>query len=405
MSTYTPETMPTRLEVGDIILCAYSGSAKSVTLGKGAYRLEAYGAQGGYRGETYGTGGLGAYAAGTLTLPASVLLYLLAGGAGSSSSDTGLSGGGYNGGGNATYYGGGGGGASDVRLTDNTLAARILTAGGGGGAQGRASSTYKANGGDGGAETGGDGTYYNGNTTTTYTGKGGTQTAGGACGTYSTYPAETGALGQGGNAGRYYSTTYCGSGAGGGGWYGGGGGAYRYAGGGGGSSHAAAELTDATLTAGQRSGDGLVRITVLDNGAVVPPAPYQTGSTYTSVSIAWDAVEGASGYRLYIDGASSGIAVSGTAYTDDNQAYLPDQAHTYSITAVIDGAESDPSPTLTARTEFAYYTVGVLITAVTIAPNPADINAALAVSVTAHDGVIIHPMQPPYCGISYCGGW
>ena len=103
-----------------------------------------------------------------------------------------------------------------------------------GGAQGSDSARYKANGGYGGGSTGGDGAYYT--TSTTYTGKGGTQTAGGAAGVYKTYPATDGSFGQGGTAGRYSRTTDRGSG--------GGGrwlvwrpevGAYRYAGGGGGS--------------------------------------------------------------------------------------------------------------------------------------------------------------------------
>ena len=277
-----------------------------LTLDPGTYLLEVWGAQGGQYNSTYGQGGLGGYSKGTLTLTDSTNVYVYVGGKGgyvtqstSAYYATGASNnsGGFNGGANATYYGGGGGGASDIRIGQDSLYARVIVAGGGGGAQGRASATYKANGGVGGGLNGGNGTYYNGNTTTTYNGKGASISSGGAAGTYTSYPASAGTFGNGGVAGRFSSTTYRGSGAGGGGWYGGGGGAYRYAGGGGGSGWVYTEdnfntwktanstdanqysldskyyLTNASTTAGDQSftdfdgstvtghsGDGAVRI-------------------------------------------------------------------------------------------------------------------------------------------------
>ena len=42
-------TTPTKIKTGDILNCPYSGSAKSITLPKGQYKLECWGAQGGYR--------------------------------------------------------------------------------------------------------------------------------------------------------------------------------------------------------------------------------------------------------------------------------------------------------------------------------------------------------------------
>lgn len=196
----------------------------------GTYKLQVWGAQGGYYNASYGTGGLGGYSTGTITLAKGDTLYVYVGQQGGITTATGNSvvTNGYNGGGGASYYGGTGGGATDIRFTSGTwndessLLSRVIVAGGGGGAQGRNSTSYKANGGYGGGTSGGAGTYYNGNTRTTYTGKGATQTAGGAAGTYSSYPATAGSFGQGGTAGRYSSTTYRGSGGGGGGWYGGG---------------------------------------------------------------------------------------------------------------------------------------------------------------------------------------
>ena len=102
--------LPTKLSAGDVLNCPYSGQAIPVELPKGIYKLECWGAQGGYRSSaTYG--GKGGYAVGTLTLEETTILYLLAGGAG----NTGGTAGGFNGGGSRTTYPGGGG-ASDVRL-------------------------------------------------------------------------------------------------------------------------------------------------------------------------------------------------------------------------------------------------------------------------------------------------
>ena len=233
---------------------AYTGGEQTyVVPASGTYTLTVYGAQGGYLNSSYGLGGKGGYVTGKIYLTAGTVLYVYVGGQGSYTTATSTwAGGGFNGGGTATYYGGGGGGATDIRVGNNTLYHRVVVAGGGGGAQGRASASYIGNGGNGGSYTGSgnDGTYYNGNTTTTYTGKGGSQTAGGAAGVYASYPATAGVFGVGGNAGRYSSTTYRGSGGGGGGWYGGGGGAYRYAGGGGGSGYAWCQMFAGNVPAG-----------------------------------------------------------------------------------------------------------------------------------------------------------
>ena len=108
MATYDIDNLPSgyRPKTGDIINCPYKGSAKSLTLTKGTYKLEVWGAQGGYRSSsTYG--GKGGYSVGTLSLSGSLTAYLLTGGSG----NTGGTSGGFNGGGKRSSHNGGGGGS------------------------------------------------------------------------------------------------------------------------------------------------------------------------------------------------------------------------------------------------------------------------------------------------------
>ena len=69
MATYnlTSVSMPTTLEMGDILNCPYTGNKVSITLPAGRYCLECWGAQGGYRSSTE-YGGKGGYSKGILTL-------------------------------------------------------------------------------------------------------------------------------------------------------------------------------------------------------------------------------------------------------------------------------------------------------------------------------------------------
>lgn len=81
MSTYDlTSSIPSSsvLKTGDILNCPYSGSSKTITLPKGKYRLECWGAQGGYRSSS-NYGGKGGYAKGTLTLTADTVIILVAG--------------------------------------------------------------------------------------------------------------------------------------------------------------------------------------------------------------------------------------------------------------------------------------------------------------------------------------
>lgn len=228
------------LRTGDKLNCPYSGSAIQITLPKGTYELECWGAQGGTSTkDSLGVGGLGGYATGTLTLNTNTILYLLSGGQGSSTTKTNAQqGGGFNGGGHGTttntkYPCTGGGGASDIRIGQNSLYARVIVAGGGGGGFYATTSNY-AEGGRGGGTDGSQG-YHLGSSTSYTSGVGGSQTSPGASyfGTSvaSSTRTDGGGFGQGANA--LTDASY--SVGGGGGWYGGG--SARRAGGGGGSGY------------------------------------------------------------------------------------------------------------------------------------------------------------------------
>ena len=56
------------LKTGDILNCPYSGTYKSITLPKGTYKLECWGAQGGSSSYHNTTGGKGGYSTGVYTI-------------------------------------------------------------------------------------------------------------------------------------------------------------------------------------------------------------------------------------------------------------------------------------------------------------------------------------------------
>ena len=133
------------IKTGDILNFNYTGAVQSITLPKGTYTLECWGAQGGNRSQdsasaTVTGSGLGGYSIGTLTLTQLTTCYIYVGGQGGMSSSTGnvKVEGGFNGGGFASHEstgepGNGGGGATDVRIAQDSLYARVIVAGGGGG--------------------------------------------------------------------------------------------------------------------------------------------------------------------------------------------------------------------------------------------------------------------------------
>lgn len=391
----------TVIKTGDILNYAYTGAVQTVELPKGRYKLEVWGAQGGYRSSaTYG--GKGGYSVGTLDIDTALLLYLYVGGSG----NTGGTSGGFNGGGKRATYPGGGG-ATDIRLGQDSLLARVLVAAGGGsdGASSR-SGAY------GGGETGGTASSGYGSG-----GGGGTQTAGGTGGS-----SNAGTFGQGGE-GKYRSSGY--GGAGGGGWYGGGG-TYPDGsgdddkGGGGGSGWvwtgssapsgwlltATQQLTDAATTAGNvsftgptgtsetgHSGDGYARITALEVYPLTPDAPEnfrQTAKDYFSLSLAWDAAEGATSYKLYRDGALL-ATLTGTTYTDTDVS--PNSSYVYTVSGVNSEGEGTPAQ-LTASTAEGYVVQIIEISGAVLTPNPADINSKVKLAVSVSETIKI--LEPYY---------
>ena len=321
MSTYDlTSSIPSSsvLKTGDILNCPYSGSSKTITLPKGKYRLECWGAQGGYRSSS-SYGGKGGYAKGTLTLTADTVIILVAGGSG----NTGGTDGGFNGGGKRSDYAGGGGG-SDIRIKTDNYLSRVIVAGGGGSEGGPSRYGGYGGGWNGQDATDGYGSY----------GQGGTQTGNGS-GSLSTDETSTsnyGGFGFGGY-GSYYRSGY--GGAGGGGWYGGCG-AYPDQsgdddkGGGGGSGYVYYSdtapdypagctlnsdyyLTDTHLVDGDsniidydgssitgHSGDGAVRITCLEVNNVAPPTNLRAVVNGGNVTLTWNAstTSGISGYDV-----------------------------------------------------------------------------------------------------------
>lgn len=85
MATYdlSQSTTLGTLKKGDIINCPYTGEKKEITLPKGKYKLEVWGAQGGrcYNNQL-SSGGFGGYSSGNLSLSVDTVLFLYSGGEG-----------------------------------------------------------------------------------------------------------------------------------------------------------------------------------------------------------------------------------------------------------------------------------------------------------------------------------
>lgn len=275
------------IKTGDILNFNYTGAVQSVTLPKGIYTLECWGAQGGngangssgLDSSSGAPGGKGGYSMGTLLLPAKTQIYVYVGGKGGCiTSSTNDYNGGFNGGGSGGVSGsmsrsGGGGGATDIRFEQDSLYARVIVAGGGGATSWGPSNEY----GDAG---GGESSIAGSNSPGLSN-----QTSGNA-------------FGIGANA-KASSTSYNINGAGGGGWYGGisstnsvGGGSKTHGGGGSGYVYTSSTaknypsgcllnssyyLSDAKTIAGNtsftsptgssetgHSGNGYCRITVIE---------------------------------------------------------------------------------------------------------------------------------------------
>ncbi len=321
----------------------YTGEVQQLTLPKGKYILECWGAQGGYRSDAE-KGGKGGYSIGTLTLAKATDIFVYVGGQATTTD------GGFNGGGKRNTYNGGGG-ASDIRIGQDSLYARVIVAGGGG-SDGASSKAGGAGGGTSGISAT-DG-YGSG-------GGGGTQTAGGTGGS-----GNAGTFGQGGE-GLYRKSGY--GGAGGGGWYGGGG-TYPDSssdddkGGGGGSGFvwtgenapssylldATYYLTDTQTIDGTQSfndpsggtetghaGNGYVRITQLRPS---PPTNLTELHDYFGTNLSWNAPGEVTGYKVYLNGSLYATTTS-TIYAviglNANTAY------SVKVVAYNESGESDPA--------------------------------------------------------------
>ena len=194
------EIVSSSVVVDSVLNYAYTGSSQNVELLPGKYKLEVWGAQGGYRSSS-SYGGRGGYSVGTIALTENTKFFIYVGGSG----NTGGTSGGFNGGGSRATYNGGGGG-TDFRIGSDSLYARVIVAGGGG-----SDGATNKNGLYGGGTSGGSASQSYG-----YGGQGGTATSGGSG--YSSGSSTPGSFGKGGQG--YYSSSGYG-GAGGGGWYGG----------------------------------------------------------------------------------------------------------------------------------------------------------------------------------------
>lgn len=225
----------TALDLKKPIRLNYIGSPISLSLVPGSYKFECYGAQGG-GGEQY-KGGFGGISIGVYSCLEPITLYAYIGGMGNQRY------GGWNGGGTGAVPFGGGG-ASDISRYGGAwnsyehLYSRIIVAGGGGGGQyataGALWQQYR--GGHGGGT-------YGGNGLGDQPGFGGGPNYPGPLSSYGTsYGAQQGGFGYGGNQGGWYGESV---GCGGSGWYGGssGGGAGSNGSGGGGSGYVYTENT------------------------------------------------------------------------------------------------------------------------------------------------------------------
>lgn len=200
------------IKTGDILNFDYTGAVQAIALPKGIYKLECWGAQGGYRSSA-SYGGKGGYSVGTITLTEKTPIYIYTGGSGNStgSATNSIYSGGFNGGGYRYGYRGGGG-ASDIRIGQDSLYSRVIVAGGGG-SDGATNKTGMY----GGGTTGGSSSenYGSGGYGGTQTGNSWLTTTQGTTNSSSNCYAGFGF----GGFGCYASSGY--GGAGGGGWYGG----------------------------------------------------------------------------------------------------------------------------------------------------------------------------------------
>ena len=142
------------------------------------------------------------------------------------------------------------------------------------------------------------------------------------------------------------------------------------------------------------------------HGAVVittPPAPQnlrQTGKTLESISLAWDAVSSADGYKLYRDGALIATQTA-TSYTDTG--LLPSESHAYQVLAYNGEGDGALSKAITMSTEQAYYVITPVFTSAHFAQNPTTINTPILLSVAVSDEMVFLQPENLQSGEIYSG--
>lgn len=412
-----------RITAGDILNCPYSGEKKLLTLNAGKYKLECWGAQGGYRSSS-AYGGKGGYSVGTISQTDDFVVHLYVGGSG----NTGGAAGGFNGGGARAEYNGGGG-ATDIRINTDSLYARVIVAGGGG-----SDGASNKKGMYGGGEKGGSATQSYG--TGGYGGgqSGVSNTSWQKSEPSTTTTARSDAYAGFGFGGNGVTRSAGQGGAGGGGWYGGAG-VYPDSsgdddrGGGGGSGFVwtglnAPEgylltsdqyLTDAETIAGDtsflspdgvsetgHSGDGYIRITAIEVYKKTPEAPsdfIQTSKDYFSIGLSWNETQETNGYKLYRDSILISTQVTNTYVDNDVQ---PNKTYLYSVVGFNNYGDGDPSY-LTASTKEAFIVMRPIVSEPIIYPNPVNINTSFTLSVQVVEETLILEPYFYYSGEIYSG--
>ena len=123
-----------------------------------------------------------------------------------------------------------------------------------------------------------------------------------------------------------------------------------------------------------------------------PPAPQnlrQTGKTLETISLAWDVVETADGYKLYRDGVLIATQTA-TSYTDTG--LLPSESYTYQVLAYNEQGDGSLSDAVSMSTEQAYYIITPVFESAYFSQNPTNINISILLSVSVSDEMII--LQP-----------
>jgi len=289
-------------------LFTYTGSSQNHTVPSGVTSLvcKAWGAGGG-TGQSDGSvaGGAGGFATGTIAVTAGNVLKIVVGGAGTPADQA--------------AEGGGGGGMSGIFYPTALASSSSLLIAGGGGGGGRAPYSGRSAGAGGGSS---------GQDNANDVGTGGTQSAGGIGvspqgnagssmqGGYSGNNSQAGGYGGGGNG----STGGSGGGGGGGGYYGGGGGTSTIGGGGGSGYYDSSNVTDATLTTGDRDvpGNGFVVIkgyvTAYHNMTLFSNATTALAAPDDANIVIWQE-DGSSAITLNTDLKAYASRNGGTTYT------------------------------------------------------------------------------------------